>query len=606
MASNRVPNPTLDGRNGDQGVAEAIQSFPSELSDKSDSNPAVVIAEAFGVEYDKLLFTANQWPQALMQKVLNVIGIPLQQATPAQTTLQFTLPNPQPSDVVYGTGSLVSTPDGNYTFQTVSPAVIPGYSSLSGSIWEVQGSNLAKTYQTLGGTTFLTASTGFVNGVNTAYAKSMEGMYLRIRGGSGNYYPIGNYSSGILMNLSVDALVTESGVADVGFLADFLTGSAMVGQSLGIDRSNNWNIVSSVDMLGEVATLTTPAQASANGLGVYGTRVGTAQAYCLQSGALTNVGPGTVTLPVSNFTGNPSIVNISSGSGGADLQSISGALAASPALFSRRDVACSAEDYAEFAVDILGRPGRSVAMGNMNGTANVAGFMSVAMLSPQWSVGLPVSVKEMTAVLRDLSGRSTVGTTVINLPANLQTLGTDTLGQPGAIVIKDGNYSDDIVRSNVAAALNTYLTPNSYDWGRTIYTGDLIEVVAEAAGLDRLLVIDGVVAVSADCRTSTSSVALTQSSAIAICGSGADALNMIPRQTFLYDTVGKTGYLVIAISGNQLTLDRPYSANNNQPATFQYLNVQDVALASWFSLPLSTLSTDPANPPIQVLIGGSQ
>src|SRR5215831_5351841 len=98
MATSIVPAPILDTRNGDLVVAESIGSLPSELSDRSDSNPAVVILEASGNQFDKLLFQINQWPSAVIQKALALVGTLQNQATAATVSQTFTLSSPQVKD----------------------------------------------------------------------------------------------------------------------------------------------------------------------------------------------------------------------------------------------------------------------------------------------------------------------------------------------------------------------------------------------------------------------------------------------------------------------------------------------------------------------------
>ena len=61
-----VPAPILDLRTEEQTVAQAIGALPSELSDRSASNPAVVLLEAAGYILGRLQYQLNRWPAAVI------------------------------------------------------------------------------------------------------------------------------------------------------------------------------------------------------------------------------------------------------------------------------------------------------------------------------------------------------------------------------------------------------------------------------------------------------------------------------------------------------------------------------------------------------------
>ena len=81
--STAVPAPVLDDRNEDQIAAEAIGALPSELSDRSDSNPAVVVIEAAAYVVGRYLYQLNRWPAAVVQKALALIGVTMRAAVAA-------------------------------------------------------------------------------------------------------------------------------------------------------------------------------------------------------------------------------------------------------------------------------------------------------------------------------------------------------------------------------------------------------------------------------------------------------------------------------------------------------------------------------------------
>src|SRR5579884_3702400 len=141
MAIMKVPAPVLDTRSGDQVAAAAIGALPAELSDRSDSNPAVVIIEACGAYFDKLLFQLNQFAaNGVIQKCLSLVGVTLNSAQPGIVTQQFTLAAPQSTDTVIPKGSSVSTNDGTLVYSTTADLTIRAFSVPAGTISLTSGS----------------------------------------------------------------------------------------------------------------------------------------------------------------------------------------------------------------------------------------------------------------------------------------------------------------------------------------------------------------------------------------------------------------------------------------------------------------------------------
>src|SRR6185312_7226681 len=141
-----VPAPILDNRDEDAVTAQAIASFPSELSDRSNSNPAVVMTEAQGTFFGKIIYQLNRWPQAVIQKCLSLVGITLTPATPALVTQTFTLSAPSPTDIVIpgptatSSGTQVANSTGSLVFSTLSDLTIPAYRTGAGTLTLTSGS----------------------------------------------------------------------------------------------------------------------------------------------------------------------------------------------------------------------------------------------------------------------------------------------------------------------------------------------------------------------------------------------------------------------------------------------------------------------------------
>lgn len=194
--ANVTPNPVLDTRNGDEVAAQAIEALPAELSDRSDSNPAVVLIEAMVSVWDKALYQINRWPRAIIQKVMAICGMTLRAATPAITTQQFTLSNPQRADSVIPKQTEVSTADGDITFSTLSDLTIAAYTTPTGTVSTTSGSATV----TGTATTFVTGST-------------WVGYMIQIPATTGSWYTILSVSSTTELTLSAACDVTVTGQA---------------------------------------------------------------------------------------------------------------------------------------------------------------------------------------------------------------------------------------------------------------------------------------------------------------------------------------------------------------------------------------------------------
>ncbi len=530
MALSKVPAPVLDLRNGDQVVASAIGSLPAELSDRSDSNPAVVILEANGSVFDAYIYQLNQWPSAVITKCLALVGVNVNSAQVATVTEQFTLSAPQARDTTIPKGTTVTSTDGTVSFSTLSDLTIRAYSAPAGTIT-------------------LTAGSTTVTGSGTSFLSS-----------------------------------------------------APAGYQISTDH-NTWYTVASVG--GDTSlTLTSSAASTVSGSVYYsGAVTGTVNAQSSTAGLAQNVAAASLTTLQSSVSGVGTVTNPAVASGGADAETTTQAIARAPVAFSSRDTAVGVSDFSTFAAKILGTGGRASALANTNNTASVSGYVTVAALSPSWTTTGSVSAQERANVVRDLSGRYAVGATLVDVAANIQQFVTSpTL--PACAVYRSSVYDSASVKVNIAKAINSYLSPNTYTWGRTIYPDDLAKAVESASGVDRVCSILGTLAVGMSWQQSGHTMVFTNGSASVTSVNAAEIAAMKPYQTFLADTTNGAVYLVLAASVTTITIDRAFTGATVTATPF-YFHSQDTALSNWYSLPYSNLSVDSTSPAASILVVGS-
>lgn len=539
----KIPDPTLDDRAGDLVTAQVIASFPSELSDRSDSNPATVIAEATGYIYDLLRAAINQYPRAVLQKLAALVGIEILDATAATVTQTFTLANPGARDTVIAAGATVSTVDGSISFATTSDMTVAAYTTPTGTVSTTTGSSTV----TGSGTTFVTGST-------------WVGWQIQIPAGTGTWYSIASVGGTTSLTLTSAATATVAGAA--------------------------WNV---------------------------GPVTGSAPAQATTTGVNTNVGAGKLTTVLSGAAGVATTTNAAAASGGTDDETAAAAVERAPTAFATREVACHVDDFATFAARTLGSGGRARARGNFNVSAAAGGYVTVAMLSPNWTTATTVTALERAAVMRDLAGRTGATATLIDLPVIVQSFTTSpTLF--AVAVYRNKDFDEATVKVNVAAAINTYLNPATYPWDpprystgyRPIFVPDLVAVVEAAAGVDRVESINGTPCVGMNYRTSLASMTFTLGSA-AVTGVGAtDYANATAGQTFLIDATNKLAYLVTVKSGgNAFTLDRIFGGTTGAASNVPFWTSQTTNLTDWYYLPFSSLSVTASATAASIVVVGS-
>lgn len=108
-----LPAPNLDDRRFQDLVDDAkrmVQRRCPEWTDHNVSDPGVTLIETFAFMTDQLLFRLNQVPDRLYVKFLELIGLRLIPATPAQAAVTFWLSAPAIAEVGIPTGTSVATP----------------------------------------------------------------------------------------------------------------------------------------------------------------------------------------------------------------------------------------------------------------------------------------------------------------------------------------------------------------------------------------------------------------------------------------------------------------------------------------------------------------
>lgn len=538
-----IPEPVLDTRNADQITAQNIASFPPELSDRSDSNPAVVQAEAMGYFFDQLLAAINQWPRGALQKLAALVGLQILDATAAITTQTFVLANPQGRDTVIPSGTTVSTVDGSIVFGTTADVTVPAYTTPAGTVSITSGSATV----TGAGTTFVTGST-------------WVGWQIQIPSVTGAWYSIASVATTTSLTLTASANTTSAGAA--------------------------WNV---------------------------GPITGAAPAQATTTGAGTNVGAGKLTTLVSAASGVSTVTNAAAATGGTDDEATAAAVTRAPTAFATREVACHVDDFAAFAASTLGSGGRARARGNFNVSTIAPGYVTIAMLSPNWTTATTATTVERSTVMRDLAGRTGATATLIDLPVAIQSF-TTTPTLFAVAVYRNKDYDEATVRVNVAAAINTYLSPATYPWDparyitgyRPIYVPDLVTVVEAAVGVDRVESINGQPAIGMNYRTSAAAMTFTNGSTAVSSVGATDYGNATASQTFLMDATNKQAYLVTVKSGgNAFTLDRAWGGATGAINNVPFWTSQTTNLTDWYYLPYSSLSVTAATPAASIVVVGA-
>lgn len=107
-----LPVPNLDDRRFQDLVDEAKKRIPlycPEWTDHNVSDPGVTLIELFAWMTESLIYRLNRVPELHYIKLMELLGMKLQGAMPAQTEVTFWLSAPQPNPVVIRQGTEVSS-----------------------------------------------------------------------------------------------------------------------------------------------------------------------------------------------------------------------------------------------------------------------------------------------------------------------------------------------------------------------------------------------------------------------------------------------------------------------------------------------------------------
>jgi hypothetical protein len=191
-----IPSPDLDLRNVEQIAAQAIARISDgatvelidsyigslralqeivasgglppdplcpELTNANYSSDHTALIEAFAWLLEQLAWRINQLPVRDMVEFHRLFGIELREATAATTTLQFTVTPPADTDVAIPAGTLASTQDGQFVFETLEELTIP-YGDVTGDV---------AAQRTVAGATLLAPSTLTVLQDSIAYVSAV-------------------------------------------------------------------------------------------------------------------------------------------------------------------------------------------------------------------------------------------------------------------------------------------------------------------------------------------------------------------------------------------------------------------------------------------------
>lgn len=114
--------PRLDDRSYRDILEEALRRIPhhtKEWTDYNPSDPGITIIELFAWMTDLILYRLNRVPDKHYIKLMELLGMRLQESQPAQTDVTFWLSAPQPESVTIPEGTVVST-----TRTDIDPAIL--------------------------------------------------------------------------------------------------------------------------------------------------------------------------------------------------------------------------------------------------------------------------------------------------------------------------------------------------------------------------------------------------------------------------------------------------------------------------------------------------
>jgi hypothetical protein len=388
-------------------------------------------------------------------------------------------------------------------------------------------------------------------------------------------------------------ITVVSGSMSVAGSSTLFLSEIAIGDQISPDRVNWYTIVSIPSNI----SMTLSAPSATGILGTFWTgRISTTTSVrCSDTGVKTNITASAINTLVDQPPGVASTYNAAAATGGADEESINAAIARCPQVLTARDVALSASDFEYHSTRIMGTNSRAKAFSNTNIIVPATGYVTVALLSPSWTSAVPVTGTERINVVRDLLARMVVGSTLLDIAADIQAV------TPAVAFWRKASVDETTARLNVAVALNNFLNPSTYTWGRTIYTADLVAAVQAAHGVDRVHSINGIPAVGMIYNTPANPISFTQYTSSATANAADIGFGKLTEDvSYLIDAPSKTVYLVTSISGTTLNFDSAYQGVTGS-ASLPYLNAGDKFLTSAYTLPYASLSSVTPAPSIQVV-----
>ncbi|MEL6149164.1 MAG: putative baseplate assembly protein [Chloroflexota bacterium] len=151
--------PRLDDRAYEDLVEEArarIPLYTPEWTDHSPSDPGITLIELFAYMTDIILYRLNRVPDKNFVKFMQLMGMDLHEAVPAQTKVTFWLSAPQnmpitiPGDIEVSTTRTETEPAIVFTTDADMEVQVPDLSYLTGSYEDEEGNRFFNTYNVSG------------------------------------------------------------------------------------------------------------------------------------------------------------------------------------------------------------------------------------------------------------------------------------------------------------------------------------------------------------------------------------------------------------------------------------------------------------------------
>lgn len=415
----------------------------------NEANMEVVLLEALAVEVSELVFAANRLPGAIVEVLLRLYGISRDFGAPAAVNLRFTVADTIGHEIPTGTYVRLTLADGNVLdFRTDASLLIPAGSN-TGQVYAVADTSTAAPNGLPAGTPVeLLTSLAYVDSVVLADVptggrdeESAESMLER--------------GQALLQRL-VSTLVTPQHFVAAAALTPGVVRAAAADNYDPAQANEQQTVAITGGPTGGTFTLT------------YGGSTTAAIAYNAAAAdvanalaALASIGAGNVSATGGPLPGADVVVTFQGALGTQDVATMT----ATGALTGGTTPAVTVTESRKGGTPPGSHPGHiTVAVSGSNGD--------------------PLNQGQKDALLTDLSAQALAllaihitDVTVTNVPVT-----TTVVALPG--------YSDADLQSAITDALTTYLNPDSWPFGRSVYRNELISVIDSVDGVDRVVSID--------------------------------------------------------------------------------------------------------------------